>query len=235
MIDNNFQTHHLNNIFNHREYNIMNENNEYNLRIEIDKQYIYFIVSKLNDSLNYNHKNKLDLLTIINKLELNASKFSNLELILKIFDRVYQKNKLDIKINDDNSINLLIKLLNVFEEETINEIKLYKDNMNNNDKFNFLFNQLKFIKNISAKDGEHEKKDEFQNKLNEMNNNISKKEEEIKEIKDILNKKEEMIKEMNEKILNKENIIEIINESINKKLKNSIEEIETKFILILII
>ena len=141
------------NLVNHREYNIKIENNEYNLRIEIDQDYIYFILSKINENIENIYKNKMDLLTIINKLELNASKFSNLELILKIFDRVYQKNKLDIKINDDNSINLLIKLLNVFEEETINEIKLYKDNMNNNDKFNFLFNQLKFIKNNSAKGG----------------------------------------------------------------------------------
>ena len=136
------------NILDDREYHIKIENDEYNLKVEIEQQYIYFILSKLNENLEYIYKNKLDLLTIINKLELNPSKYSNLELILKIFDNIYKKNKILIKLNDDNSINILIKLLNAFDEEIINEIKLYKQYMNNNDKFNILFNQIKLIKNI---------------------------------------------------------------------------------------
>ena len=67
-----------NNILNHREYIIKNENIDYILRIEIDFKYIHFILSKLNEPLEYKYKNKMDLITIINKLELNTSKFSNL-------------------------------------------------------------------------------------------------------------------------------------------------------------
>ena len=114
------------NILDDREYHIKIENNDYNLKVEIDQKYIYFILSKLNENLEYIYKNKMDLLTIVNKLELNPSKYSNLELILKIFDSIYKKNKILININDDNSINILIKLINAFEEEIINEIKLYK-------------------------------------------------------------------------------------------------------------
>ena len=88
-----------NNILNHREYNLINENIEYNLKLEIDNQYIYINLSKLNDSLNYIYKNKLDLISIINKLELNPSKYSNLELILNLFDKIYNKNKLFINEN----------------------------------------------------------------------------------------------------------------------------------------
>ncbi len=88
-----------NNILNHKEYKIKNENIDYILRIEIDLKYISFILSKLNEPLEYKYKNKMDLITIINKLELNASKYSNLELILKIVDNLNKKNKILIKKN----------------------------------------------------------------------------------------------------------------------------------------
>ena len=106
-----------NNIINHREYSIKNENNIYNLKIEIDQKYIYFILTMLNENLEYIYKNKIDSLTIINKFELNPSKFSNLDLILKLLDNIYLKNQISIKINDDNYCNLLIKLINIFEKE----------------------------------------------------------------------------------------------------------------------
>ena len=131
------------NIINHREYNIKSENNVYNLKIEIDQKYIYFILTMLNENLEYIYKNKIDSLTLINKFELNPSKFSNLDLILKLLDNIYFKNQISIKINDDNSCNLLIKLTNIFNEEILGEFKLYKQYMNDNDKFNFLFNCIK--------------------------------------------------------------------------------------------
>ena len=51
------------NIIDHREYNI--DNNEYNLRIELDKEYIYFKITKLNQSLEYIYNNKTDFQTIL--------------------------------------------------------------------------------------------------------------------------------------------------------------------------
>ena len=114
------------NIIDHREYNI--ENNEYNLRIEIDKDYIYFKITKLNQSLEYIYKNKIDLQTILRKFDLNPSNHSNFEL--KIFDKINIRNKISIKIIDDNSCNLIFKILDSFEEEEkIKEIKIYKEYM----------------------------------------------------------------------------------------------------------
>ena len=72
----------INNFFDYREYNIKINNNEYNLRIEINEKDIYFILSNLNDSLGFIYKNRMDISTIINKLELNYSKYSNSEIIL---------------------------------------------------------------------------------------------------------------------------------------------------------
>ena len=202
------------NILNHKEYNIKNENDDCNLRIEIDHQYIYFILSKLNEPLEYIYKNKLDLTTIINKLELNASKYTNLELILTIIDNLNKKNRILIKINEDNSCNLLFKLTNAFDGEFINEIKLYKEHMNNNDKFNILFSK---IKNINIKEEGNKEIEDIKNKINELNINMNKNDEEIR---DIINQKDIIIKNMNEKLINQENMIK----EIEKKLLNNFME-----------
>ena len=97
------------NILNHKEYNIKYENDNYILRIEIDKNYISFTLTKLNEIVECNYKNKYDLISIVNKLTLNPSKHSDLNEILEIFDKVYLKNKLSISKVDDNTISLIIK------------------------------------------------------------------------------------------------------------------------------
>ena len=89
----------------------------------------------------------MNLSTIVNKLELNIIKYSNLELILNIFDEIYLNNNINININNDESCNLIIKFINVLKESKY-EFKLYKNYMKMNDKFNILFNQIKLIKNI---------------------------------------------------------------------------------------
>ena len=214
---NNYQAKNQNNIINHREYNIKNENIDYILRIEINQQYIYFILSKLNEPLEYNYKNTMDLSSIINKLELNPSKYSNLDSILKIIDNINKKNKILININEDNSCNLIFKLINALDEEFISEIKLYKEYMNINDKFNILYNKINLIKNINNKNEENEEIEKMKNKIKELNIYTKKREEEIK---DILKQKNIIIKNINEKLLNQEKIIK----EIENKLINNFDE-----------
>ena len=76
-------------IYNHREY-IINDKKDI-LRLEINEKYIYFILT-INDNTEYNYKIKMELSTIVDKLELNNKKYNNLELILKLFDEI-NKNK----------------------------------------------------------------------------------------------------------------------------------------------
>ena len=204
-----------NNTIEHREYNLkVEEEDDHNLRIEIDQEYMHFILSKLNQPLEYTYKNKIDLLTIVNKLELNSSKYTNLELVLNIFDTLYEKNKILIDINDENSCNLLVKIKNIFEEEEVKEIKLYKEYMSNNDKFNLLYNKIKLLNNSN-----HSSEDntEFESKKEEK--------------KDILNKKNNIIKEIKEKLLKQENEIKKVSkENINEIINKKIEEIENKLV-----
>ena len=184
-------------IYNHKEYNIKDENNDYILRLEINEKNLTIIIS-LNNNIEYNYKTKMILSTIVDKLELNPKKYSNLELILKLFDLVYENKKVFININDnDESCILLIKLVNASVENNY-EIKLNKNYMKVDDKFNMLYNQFKsFKKNTIDKD----KIIEMNNKISELNNKLEQKD---KEIKNILNQKDNVINEMDKKIKNQE-------------------------------
>ena len=130
-------------IYNHREY-IINDKKDI-LRLEINEKYIYFIIT-INDNTEYNYKIKMELSKIVDKLELNNKKYNNLELILKLFDEIYQNNNIYINISNDEYCLLIIKFINVLKEEKY-EIKLYKKYFDINDKFNMLFNQIKLLKN----------------------------------------------------------------------------------------
>ena len=220
------------NILNHKEYNIKCENENYILRIEIDNNYINFILTKLNEIVSSNYKNKYDLLSIVNKLALNPSKHTDLNEILEIFDKVYLKNKLSILKVDDNTVSLIIKFNIIFDEVT-HELKLYKIYMNNNDKFNLLYNEIKILRQkidiiTVNKNDEIEK---IKSKMKEMDLNLNKKSEEIDSIKQsieekklIINKQNEIlirqdnqIKEINNKLIEKENQIAVISNKLEEK------------------
>ena len=216
----------INNFFDYREYKFKIDNNEYNLRIEIIEKDIYFILFNLNEFLDYIYKNKIDILTMINKLELIPSKYSNSEIILKIFDNKYKKNQIKVNMIDDNSYNIIIKSLNILEEEITTEIKLIKEFMSENDKLKYNFDTIKLIKN-NNKTGEKEELENIKNKLNELYLYINKRD---KEIKDELKEKDTLIQKLNDKLMNQENIIKRIidnNDIINKKyedLENKLNE-----------
>ena len=216
------------NILNHKEYNIKYENDDYCLRIEIDNKYITFILSKSNEPVNYNYKNKYDLLSIVNTLTLNPSKHSNLNEILDILDKVYLKNKLSILKVDDNTINLIIKFNIIFDEVT-HELKLYKIYMSSNDKFNFLYNEIKLmqqkIENITI--NKNKEIEQIQKKIKEMDLNLNKKNEEINNINLAIKERESIINEQKDMLIKLNNtIIELNNGLIEKE--NRIKIIENK-------
>jgi hypothetical protein len=198
-----------NNYYCFREYNMKENEIEYNLRLEIIDKNIIFILSNLNEDLECFYKSKIDLLTIINKFELNSYKYSDPETMLKIFDNIYKKKQISINEIGDNSYNITFKLLNILGEEIINEIKLFKEFMNDNDKFKYLFGIINSMKkNNNIKEKENKEIENIKKKLDELNSNINKRDEEIK---DILNKKDIIIQKLNEKVINLENKYNKIN------------------------
>ena len=205
----------------HREYNIKNDNKKYLLRLEIGDQNIFFIIS-LNDNIEYNYKTNMSLLTIVNKLSLNQKRYNDLELILKLFDTIYRNKKIFIKINNDDSCDLIIKFINVNDEESYN-IKLYKIYTKMNDKFNWIYNQIKLFKNNNIDNDMIENQNK---KINELNNKINKKDEEIKKL---INKNEIIINEMNKKLFEQEIKIKELEKKNNDLLdKNKVGELFNK-------
>ena len=195
-------------IYIHKEYNIIKENEVYNLRLEFDQININFKLKKINESIDYIYKNKYKIAFFINKLELNPNKFSNYELVINTFDKLYNNNNILIdKINDDNVI------IKIKYDDIEKEIQLYKEYMNINDKINIMYNQLKFINNNN-------------NIIKLINDNIEikKMKKEINELKLEINKKEN-----NNNINFKDNIIDgIINEKIDKIIKSFNNEFKNR-------
>ena len=214
-------------ILNHKEYIIKFENIDYNLRVEIDNQNIYFILTNLKDKLTYNYKNKMDKNSIIDKLELNPSKYSNLEVILNIFDSIYKKNQISIEKNDENSYNLLIKILNPFDEEIINKIKLYKKYFNDTDKYNYLLSKIELIQNWNNNLRDNEEVIDLKNKVNKLNNDLIQKDNVIKEMKENIKNIEKKLKDdFNNKMNDfKNSLINEINKQ-NEIIKYQINNLE---------
>ena len=216
------------NILNHKEYNIKYENDNYVLRIEIDNKFITFILTKMNEVVNCNYKNKYDLLSIVNKLTLNPSKHTDLNEILDIFDKVYLKNKLSILKVDDNTISIIIKFNIIFDEVT-HELKLYKIYMNNNDKFNLSYNEIKLLQNKvdSININKNNEIEQIKKKIIEMDTNLKKKNEEINIIKESINEKKNIINKQNEILMKQGNEIKEINNKLKEK-ENQIKIIAKK-------
>jgi len=207
--------------YDHREYIIKTDNKKYILRLEAKEQNIYFIVS-LNDNMEYNYKTHMNLLMLTNKLELNSNRYSNFDLILKLFDKIYEKQNLFIKINNDEFCFFIIKFINVLEEQKY-EFKLNKNFMKSNDKFNFLFNQIKLLKNNNI---EKDAIKEMNDKINELNNKLNQKDEEIK---NIINKKDIIINEMNKQIIEQDKKLKELEEK-NIETTNKFNKIENNFV-----
>ena len=181
-------------ISNHREYNFKDDKNDYLLRIEIEEEKLIFNLS-LNDNIEYNYETKMNLSTIVNKLELNAKKYSSLDSILEIFDKIYQKNNLFINRDNDEFFTLVIKFVNV-EEESKYVINIYKHFMKIDDKFNMLYSKFKLMKNNNDINMEH-----INNKIIELNNIIEQKDKEIKNMKNKNDKNDIIINEINQKLI----------------------------------
>ena len=213
--------------YSHREYEIQDKNNKYNLKLETTGEKIYFKISSSNN-MAYNYKTDMDLSTIVDKLSLNSKKYSNFEQVLNLFDRIHKNEKLTIKENDDKLCTLLVQLINASEEENI-EISLPISDISIDDKFNILFNEIQQLKNKTHANNNN---DNINSTINELNNNLNKKDKEIEDLINSENKKDNIINEMKDKITQQENKINEIKDKNNKldnKYENILKIIDEKF------
>ena len=142
------------------------------------------------------------------------------------------KNKLSLVKVDDNTINLIIKFNIIFEEVT-HEIKLYKIYMNNDDKFNLLYNEIKILQNKidSVTTNKNNDIEQLKKKLSDMDSTLNKKNEEIniikesikgnnlfmKEQKEILMRQDNVLKDINNRLIQKENQVKLLTDKLQEK------------------
>jgi len=206
----------MKNCLNREIYNFKHNNNIYQLSIEIDEADIQFTINKLSNSIDYYFTNKINIKILLDKLDLNISKFSDSNKLLSLFGQIYQRNNMSINQMDNNNIILMIKYTLLYEENQY-ELQLKKTKMTNDDKFNVLYNQIKILTN----------KIKYQDDIKIMNNQIN-------ELKNIINEKNVIIDELSTKILLQEKILKEITEKNNfDNIINKINQIETKFYNIL--
>ena len=189
----------FNHDINYREYSINKNNINYILGIEVTKEYkVNFILSELNDAINYYYKNTTKLKLLMDKLNIKISDYLINDLIFNIFDKLYNNKKIIIFKGDEDNFNLIIE--NDFDNSKY-EIILNKQEVNINDKIKIL---NKDIKNIKNKD------------INNIYLYINKKENEIK---DRINQRDILFKEMNDKFLSEY-------KEFNKRIINEINDLK---------
>ena len=214
-------------IYAQKEYNIKEKNNKYHLRLETKGKSINIIIS-MDNNLEYYYKIKMSLSTIAKKLELDSKKYSNFELVLKLFDELYEHKKIFIyeDINGESCI-LIIKSTKALIIKDY-EIRLDKNYRKIEDKFNILYNKFKLIQNSNI---DNDKITSMNNKIIELTNKLEQRDKEIKEIKEIINIKDNAITEINKKLVNLENKVKILenkNINLNDKSNNKQEKDDIK-------
>ena len=125
------------NICGYKEFKITKDNSIYNLKIEIEKEYIIFELKNLNNSLDYFYRNKANIDKLLDKINLNQEKKLNKDFFVKLFDK-REENK--IIINNINNDQINIQFIN---SNNINfEINLIKEIMTIDDKLNIIYNEI---------------------------------------------------------------------------------------------
>ena len=127
-------------------YYINNNKERYELKVDINEEYINFPLKDLNNKLNYIYENKVKIATLINELKLNINNKSKIKVLLNIFDNIYKNNQISINKENDNNISII--LINNFESNDKKQYKIFMNtiSMNMNDKIYLLFNEINFLK-----------------------------------------------------------------------------------------
>ena len=201
----------MKNSLNRETYNFKHNNNIYQLSIEIDETDIQFTINKLSNSIDYYFTNKINTKLLLDKLGLSILKFPDSNKLLNIFGQIYQRNNMSISQIDNHNIVLMIHYELLYEENQY-EIQLRKTKMNNDDKFNVLYNQIIILTS----------KIKYQDEIKLMNNKIN-------ELKTIINEKDAIIDEISNKILIQEKMLKEVAEKNNfDNIMNKINQIENK-------
>ena len=193
-------------IIDEKQYLLNCLNKKYSLKIERNMHYIFFNLYKLDEISLFYYKNKFDLPKIIQLLKINPDLYNDFPKIFKLIEECYSNNKISLNIYN----NVIDLILNINENNII--IHLIKSDLNLNEKFNSVIEQIKFIKKKANNliDDRlciievllHDIENDTNAKINEQNKEIDIFQQKmLKDVNEIKGTNYE-IKELKEKILN---------------------------------
>lgn len=127
-----------------KEYELIYNNNKYNLEITVFNKNIYFKLYELNNLTFKKYVNKFNIETILTILKLNLNIYNSLEKVLELFDNCYRNKKIKIDFRL-NIINLIIKYPLLFQEQEC-IIVLKKEELDVNEKFDAILKEIMLIR-----------------------------------------------------------------------------------------
>ena len=180
---------------------------EYELTINLTKEFLEFKVQQKNIITDYYYGAKLDLQKLNNIL---FTYFKETKEVFNFYDKMIKKQKVKlVQIKEKDVINLYFKNIVNFDEEKDTNIELEKYKLNKDDIYLILLNEINSLK--KKLDSKNEKTNEELLKENEIKEYIDKKINETKQ--EIVQKYEKILEE---KFKEKENEIKILKDEINK-------------------
>ena len=217
-------------IIDSKEFIIKNENEEYHIKLEINKKYIFFTLNLSDRIVDNSYQNKYDLNAIVRLLNLIPNKYTNLSQVMKFVEKAYTKNKISI-IQDEFNAVMSIKIPIGFEEE-VYKLTLYKVILSNNEIINQIAKELNFLKKIVLnKDSNYINENNYNStnfntnnltvneKINDLYNRINSKDALINELNKKMNLKEKEIRDKYNKLKDKNYLIDEMNKTL--KIKDS--------------
>lgn len=217
-------------IIDSKEFIIKNENEDYHIKLEINKKYIFFTLNLSDRIVDNSYQNKYDLNAIVRLLNLIPNKYTNLSQVMKFVEKAYTKNKISI-IQDEFNAVMSIKIPIGFEEE-VYKLTLYKVILSNNEIINQIAKELNFLKKIVLnKDTNYINENNYNStnfntnnltvneKINDLYNRINSKDALINELNKKMNLKEKEIRDIYNKLKDKNYLINEMNKTL--KIKDS--------------
>ena len=228
-------------IIDSKEFSIKNEEDEFHIKIEINKKYIYFTLNLSDRIVDSSYQNKYDLNAIVRLLNLIPNKYTDLSQVLKFIETAYSKNKISIDLDEFNVV-MSIKIPIGFEEE-VYKLTLYKVILSNNEIINQIVKELNFLKKIVLNDNNinmntinnnyntynsyKDKNNTNYNNKNNTNNNTNYNNtnyntnmsvnDKINELYNRINSKDALINELNKKMIIKDKEIKDIYSKLRDK------------------
>ena len=189
---------------------------KYCLNLCYDSDYFYFKLRKKEpvDISLFFYFNKLDYSTLVEKLALDGNKYADFNSIDVIIKENLNKNEIFLKKAEKENLDMVIKL-----KDNYKNIVLFKREMNEDEKFEKILNELKELKNVND-----DKIEELKKSAKEIEEFAEKK---CQENKTELESLELQVDQNTADIDNETKEIELLKEEIDK-IKSEIKENENK-------